>query len=52
MEQLPKQRQKVFRLCRRQGGKTHDEVAVELDISRNTVKEHTVMAVKNIREYF
>lgn len=48
---LPQQRQKVFRLCR-QEGKTYDEVATELGISRNTVKEHMVSAVKNIKEYF
>jgi RNA polymerase sigma-70 factor (family 1) len=51
IEQLPQQRQKVFKLCR-QEGKTYDEVAIELGISRNTVKEHMVMAVKNIRDYF
>ena len=51
VEQLPQQRQKVFKLCR-QEGKTYDQVAAELGISRNTVKEHMVMAVKNIREYF
>lgn len=51
IRKLPKQRQKVFKLCR-QGGKTYEEVAEELCISKNTVKEHMVMAVKNIREYF
>jgi RNA polymerase sigma-70 factor (family 1) len=51
IEQLPQQRQKVFNLCRQQG-KTYDEAAAELGISRNTVKEHMVMAVKNIKEYF
>jgi RNA polymerase sigma-70 factor (family 1) len=51
IRRLPKQRQKVFKLCR-QGGKTYEEVAEELCISKNTVKEHMVMAVKNIREYF
>jgi RNA polymerase sigma-70 factor (ECF subfamily) len=50
VSQLPTQRQKVFKLCR-QDGKTYDEVAQELGISRNTVKEHMVMAVKNIKEY-
>ncbi len=49
--QLPQQRQKVFKLCR-QEGKTYDEVALELGISRNTVKDHMVSAVKNIKEYF
>jgi RNA polymerase sigma-70 factor (family 1) len=50
VEQLPHQRQKVFKLCR-QEGKSYEEVAIELGISRNTVKEHMVMAVKNIKEY-
>ena len=51
VEQLPSQRQKVFKLCRQQG-KSYEEVAFELGISRNTVKEHMVMAIKNIKEYF
>lgn len=51
IRELPKQRQRVFTLCR-QEGKTYEEVATELGISRNTVKEHMVMAVKNIRDYF
>jgi len=51
VEQLPKQRQKVFKLCRTEG-KTYEEVAQELGISRNTVKEHMVLAVKNIKEHF
>lgn len=51
VEQLPRQRQKVFRLCRTEG-KSYDEVANELGISRNTVKEHMVIAVKNIKEHF
>lgn len=49
--QLSTQRRKVFELCRQQG-KTYDEVAAELGISRNTVKEHMVMAIKSIKEYF
>lgn len=51
IDQLPPQRQKVFRLCREQN-RTYDEAAAELGISRNTVKEHMVLAVKAIREYF
>ena len=51
IDQLPPQRQKVFRLCREQN-RTYDEAAAELGISRNTVKEHMVLAVKSIREYF
>lgn len=49
--QLPPQRQKVFRLCREES-KSYEEVAVELGISRNTVKEHMVLAMKSIRFFF
>jgi RNA polymerase sigma-70 factor (family 1) len=48
---LSPQRQKVFKLCREEG-KTYDEVAAELGISRNTVKEHMVLAMKTIKEHF
>jgi RNA polymerase sigma-70 factor (family 1) len=50
VDRLPKQRQRVFTLCRIEG-KTYEEAAAELGISRNTVKEHMVMAVKDIKEY-
>jgi len=50
INRLPPQRQKVFRLCREEG-KTYEEVADELGISRNTVKEHMVLAMKLIREH-
>lgn len=51
INQLPPQRQKIFRLCREQG-KTYEEVAAQLGISRNTVKEHMVMAMKFVKAYF
>ena len=51
IRELPRQRQKIYTLCR-QEGKTYDEAAMELGISRNTVKEHMVMAMKDIKEYF
>jgi RNA polymerase sigma-70 factor (ECF subfamily) len=47
---LSPQRQKVFILCR-QENKSYEEVAAELNISKNTVKEHMVLAVKSIKEY-
>jgi len=50
INRLPPQRQKVFRLCREEG-KTYEQVADELGISRNTVKEHMVLAMKLIREH-
>lgn len=51
IEQLPPQRRLVFRMCRLEG-KTYDEVAGNLGISKNTVKEHMVSALKSLREYF
>ncbi|HEY0611193.1 MAG TPA: RNA polymerase sigma-70 factor [Chitinophaga sp.] len=51
VKQLPYQRQRVFTLCR-QEGKTYEEAAAELGISRNTVKEHMVAALKDIKTYF
>ncbi len=51
INELPAQRQKIFRLCREEG-KTYKEVSYELNISPNTVKEHMVLATRSIREYF
>lgn len=51
IEQLPPQRRMVFRMCRLEG-KTYDEVAQKLGISKNTVKDHMVSALKSLREYF
>lgn len=48
---LSPQRQKVFRLCREEG-RSYEQVANELGISRNTVKEHMVLAMKQIRGHF
>ncbi|WP_164974117.1 RNA polymerase sigma factor [Filimonas effusa] len=50
VERLPVQRKKVFRLCRQEGC-TYDEVAAQLHISRNTVKEHMVLGTRFIREF-
>lgn len=50
VSRLSPKREKVFRLCREQN-KSYDEVAKELGISRNTVKEHMVLAMKSISEY-
>ncbi len=47
---LPPQRQKVFKLCR-QEDKSYEEVAAVLHISRNTVKEHMVYAVRSLKDY-
>lgn len=50
LETLPPQRRKVFLLCREEG-KTYDETAALLGISRNTVKEHMVKAQKTLRSF-
>lgn len=50
IDALPPQRQKVFKLCREQG-KTYEQVAAEMHISRHTVKEHMTLAMKDIKDY-
>ena len=45
---LPAQSREVFRLCR-QLGKTYDEAALELGISRNGVKKHMVRSLKVLK---
>ncbi|SDP86127.1 RNA polymerase sigma-70 factor, ECF subfamily [Mucilaginibacter sp. OK268] len=47
---LSPQKQRVFELCKLQG-KTCEETAIELKISKYTVKEYLAAAVKNIKEY-
>ncbi len=46
---LPPQRQRVFRLCRVEG-KSYEEVAVLLSISRKTVQDHVVKANQMLRD--
>ena len=48
---LTPQRQKIFILCKEKG-KTYEEAAMELGISRNTVKEHMVHSLRFLRNYF
>ena len=48
--QLPPQRKKVFELCKL-GGKTYEQAAIELSISKNTVKDHLTHAGESIRTY-
>ena len=50
VKHLSPQKSKVFDLCKLQG-KTYDETAKELNISKHTVKEYLVDAVVNIKEY-
>jgi RNA polymerase sigma-70 factor (ECF subfamily) len=50
IEQLSPQKRKVVTLCKLEG-KTYEEAAGELKISRNTVKEHLQAAMINLNEY-
>lgn len=47
---LPPKRQEVFLLCREEN-LTYEQVSRQLGISRNTIKEHMVQAMKFIREH-
>lgn len=51
IEQLPPQRRKIF-MMRRQRDMSHEEIAEQLGISKNTVKVQLVKASKFLREYF
>src|SRR5690606_15474068 len=46
--QLPAQQQLIFKLSRDQG-LTHEEIAIKLGISKNTVKNHLVSALKTLK---
>jgi len=50
IEQLSPQKRKVFELCKLQG-KTYEEAAQELNISKHTVKEYLSLAIGHIRDY-
>ena len=48
---LPHQQQLVFRMSRYEG-LNYDEIAAKLGISRNTVKNHLVAALKSLKNHF
>lgn len=48
---LPPQRQQVFRLCKLEG-KSYKEVSELLDISVSTISDHIVKGTKSVRDYF
>ena len=50
ISQLSPQKRKVFELCKLQG-KSYEEVAKELNISKHTVKEYLSSAITTIRDY-
>ncbi len=49
LARLPEQSSKIFKLCR-QEGKSYDEVAVILGISRHAVKKHMVRSMKALKD--
>lgn len=49
IDQLPPQRQKIYRLCKIEG-LSYDEVSKQLNIGRSTVQDHMVKANKFIKE--
>lgn len=51
IDELPLQQQTVFRLSRVEG-LSYDEIAERLNLSRNTVKNHLIVAVKKLKKHF
>lgn len=49
VQKLPKQRQAVFRLSREQG-MTYDQIAFHLHLSKGTVKNHMLDAIRFMRQ--
>lgn len=50
VEQLSPQKRKVFTLCKLEG-KSYEQVATELNISKYTVKEHLSLAMLSVKDY-
>jgi RNA polymerase sigma-70 factor (family 1) len=50
IELLPPQRKRIFQMCRLEG-LSYDKVGEGLDISKSTVSDHMVKAIKFIKEY-
>lgn len=48
--QLPPQRKRIFIMCREEG-KSYEEVAGVFGISKSTVRDHMVKALKSVREH-
>jgi RNA polymerase sigma-70 factor (family 1) len=50
IDQLSPQKQRIIRLCKLEG-KTYEEAAAEMQISRHTVKEYLSAAMSSLREH-
>lgn len=51
IQQLPSQQQLIYKLSK-QDGLSWNEIAEQVHISPNTVKDHLLKAIKYIREHF
>lgn len=51
LRQLPKQQQLIFRMSR-YDGYSHEQIALKLNISKNTVKNHLVTALRRLKTQF
>ena len=50
IQMLPPKRREVFRRCKEEL-LSYEDVSAKLGISRNTIKEHMVLAMRFIKEY-
>lgn len=50
VDRLPPQQQLVFTLSR-ENGLSNEEIALQLNLSKNTVKNHLVQALKSVKAY-
>lgn len=50
IEELPPQRKRIFIMCR-QEGKSYEEVAGAFGISKSTVRDHMVKALRSLRQH-
>jgi len=48
LDKMPEQRRKVFEMSRK-AGKSNDEIAEELSLSKRTVEKHISLAIKDVR---
>lgn len=51
LDSLPERQQLIFHMSRNEGY-SHEEIAEKLNISKNTVKNHLVLALKQLRVQF
>ena len=50
IQSLPARRKLIYQMCRH-NGLSHEEIATQLGLSKNTVKDQIVKALKSIRHY-